>query len=81
MKTGLKEDVYLTVTRLPDAPGGTATIRVLIEPMAVWLWIGGGVMAFGAILAAWPGRRRRRPTDPTSAPVLPEEVPVAVGTS
>ena len=44
------------------------TLRVIIEPMAVWLWIGGGVMAFGTILAAWPGRRRR-PTDPVSAPV------------
>jgi cytochrome c-type biogenesis protein CcmF len=85
VKTGLKEDVYLTVTRLPDKPGGTATIRVLIEPMAVWLWIGGGVMAFGAVLAAWPGRRRRRPTDPTSAPAVdeeplaPDEEPATVG--
>jgi cytochrome c-type biogenesis protein CcmF len=73
VKTGLKEDVYLTITRLPDEPGGPATIRVLIEPMAVWLWIGGGVMGFGAILAAWPGRRRRRPTDPTSAPAMSDE--------
>src|SRR3546814_9963237 len=36
--------------------------------MALWLWVGGGIMAFGTILAAWPGRRRR-PTDPTSAPI------------
>ncbi len=75
VKTGLKEDVYLTVTRLPDKPGDPATIRVLIEPMAVWLWIGGGVMAAGTLLAAWPGRRRRRPTDPTSAPVRTGEEP------
>ena len=27
--------------------------------MALWLWIGGGVMALGTVLAAWPGRRRR----------------------
>jgi cytochrome c-type biogenesis protein CcmF len=44
------------------------TLRVLIHPLALWLWVGGGVMAFGTILAAWPGRRRR-PTDPTSAPL------------
>ena len=43
-------------------------LRVIVQPMIVWLWIGGGVMAFGTILAAWPGRRRR-PTDPVSAPV------------
>jgi cytochrome c-type biogenesis protein CcmF len=70
VKTGLKEDVYLTVTRLPDAPGGEVTLRVIIQPMALWLWVGGGVMAVGTVLAAWPGRRRR-PTDPVSAG-LPE---------
>jgi cytochrome c-type biogenesis protein CcmF len=88
VKTGIKEDVYLTITRLPDTPGGEVTLRVLIQPMAVWLWIGGGVMAFGTVLAAWPGRRRRRPTDPTSAPAVQDEPgpvggdePVAVGVS
>jgi cytochrome c-type biogenesis protein CcmF len=33
------------------------------------MWIGAGLMAIGTILAAFPGKRRRRPTDPTSAPV------------
>ena len=70
VKTGIKEDVYLTITRLPDEPGGPVTLRVLIQPMALWLWIGGGVMVFGTALAAWPGRKRRRPTDPTSAPAV-----------
>jgi cytochrome c-type biogenesis protein CcmF len=78
VKTGLKEDVYLTITRLPDKPGGEVTLRVLIQPMAVWLWIGGGVMAFGTVLAAWPGRRRRRPTDPTSAPAVLDDDPQPV---
>jgi hypothetical protein len=43
-------------------------VRVLIMPLAIWLWIGGGLMGVGTILAAFPGRRRR-PTDPSSAPV------------
>jgi cytochrome c-type biogenesis protein CcmF len=78
VKTGLREDVYLTVTRLADEPGGEVTLRVIIQPMAVWLWIGGGVMAAGAVLAAWPGRRRRRPTDPVSARV-PDGRTTAIG--
>ncbi len=81
VRTGLTEDVFLTITRLPEEPGGAVTLRVLIEPMAVWLWIGGGIMAFGTMLAAWPGRRRR-PTDPVSAPVevaaAPPPTPVGV---
>src|SRR3546814_6074683 len=68
VKTGFREDVYLTITRLPDEPGGDVTLRVIIQPMALWLWVGGGIMAFGTILAAWPGSRLR-PTDPTSAPI------------
>jgi cytochrome c-type biogenesis protein CcmF len=50
-------------------------------PLAVWLWIGGTVMAIGTLLAAWPGRRRR-PTDPVSAPIPDREPvgePVGVG--
>ena len=84
VKTGLREDVYLTVTRLPDGADGPVVLRVIIQPMALWLWVGGGVMAFGTILAAWPGRRRR-PTDPVSAPIpldgpepQPEPEPVGV---
>src|SRR3546814_6871410 len=68
VKTGLREDVYLTITRLADSPGDDVTLRVIIQPMAVWLWIGGGAIAFGTLLAAWPGRRRG-PTDPVSARV------------
>ncbi|MEX2292401.1 MAG: heme lyase CcmF/NrfE family subunit [Acidimicrobiales bacterium] len=68
VKTGLTEDVYLTITRLPELPGGEVTLRVIIQPMALWLWIGGGVMALGTVLAAWPGRRRH-PTDAASAPL------------
>jgi cytochrome c-type biogenesis protein CcmF len=87
VRTGLVEDVYLTITRLPDEDGGEVTLRVLIQPMTLWLWVGGGIMAFGTILAAWPGRRRR-PTDPVSAPVAldagappPEPEPEPVGVS
>jgi cytochrome c-type biogenesis protein CcmF len=48
---------------------GTARIKVYIKPLILWMWIGAGLMAIGTILAAFPGKRRRRPTDPTSAPV------------
>ena len=69
VRTGPANDVYLTLER-GAAPGDTAaTIRVFIKPLILWLWIGGAVMALGTLLAAFPGSRRRRPTDPVSAPV------------
>jgi cytochrome c-type biogenesis protein CcmF len=63
----LVDDVYLSLLTAP-ADGDVVNVRVIIEPLAVWMWIGGGIMAIGAALAAWPGRRRN-PLDPVSAPV------------
>jgi cytochrome c-type biogenesis protein CcmF len=77
--TGVLRDVYLTLVSSPDETG-RVTLGVLVNPLVVWLWIGGGVMAAGTALAAWPGRRRRpaaeeaRPPE-TSEPTL-EEAPV-----
>ncbi|HXQ90544.1 MAG TPA: heme lyase CcmF/NrfE family subunit [Acidimicrobiales bacterium] len=65
----LEDDVYLTVDALPVRPGGPVTIGVTVQPLVAWLWGGGLLLVLGAILAAVPGKRRRRPTDPVSAPV------------
>jgi cytochrome c-type biogenesis protein CcmF len=74
VRTGPLRDVYLTITTLPETTGGPAVIRVIIQPLAVWLWVGGGIMGLGTLLAAWPGRRRR-PTDASSValPVAPAD--------
>ena len=62
-------DIYLTLASTPPAPGGAAVIGVIVEPLVTWIWVGGGVIVAGSALAAWPGRRRRRPTDPVGAPL------------
>ncbi len=68
VRTGLRGDVYLTLLDVPDDDAGAVRLGLLVMPLAVWLWIGGALMAVGTLLAAWPGRRRR-PTDPVSAPI------------
>ncbi|MGI8792874.1 MAG: cytochrome c-type biogenesis CcmF C-terminal domain-containing protein, partial [Acidimicrobiales bacterium] len=72
VRTGLTDDVYLTLVVAPRETGAPAVIGVNIQPLVLWLWIGGGLMAFGTVLAAVPGRRRR-PTAPTSAPVSADD--------
>jgi cytochrome c-type biogenesis protein CcmF len=67
VRTGITGDIYLTLDTNPSDQGASITVRLV--PLAVWLWIGGGIMAVGTLLAAFPGRRRRRPIDPTSAAV------------
>jgi cytochrome c-type biogenesis protein CcmF len=66
--SSFEDDVYLTVDALPVTPGGPVTIGVTVQPLVAWLWGGGVLLVLGALLAAVPGRRRR-PTDPVSAPV------------
>jgi cytochrome c-type biogenesis protein CcmF len=78
VKSSLHDDVYLTLVAPPEQAGGSAVIGVIVQPLILWLWIGGGVIAVGTLLAAWPGRRRR-PTAPVSAPVEVEAAPEPVG--
>jgi cytochrome c-type biogenesis protein CcmF len=69
--SGIADDVYLTLDGYPADPanrGGPVTIGVTIQPLVAWLWGGAALLALGAVLAAVPGKRRR-PTDPVSAPV------------
>jgi cytochrome c-type biogenesis protein CcmF len=69
VRTGPVKDVYLTLEGRPAAGDTIATIRVFVKPLVVWMWIGGAVMAVGTLLAAFPTKRKRRPTDATSAPI------------
>lgn len=58
----LTRDVQVSIVSLPDSQGSaqTAVLRLTVQPMVSWLWIGGAVMAAGAILCLWPSRARRR---------------------
>lgn len=50
-------DVYINLMAYtPD--GQSATLRVIVEPFVPWIWFGGLVVALGAVVSAWPARRR-----------------------
>jgi cytochrome c-type biogenesis protein CcmF len=80
VRTGPVDDVYLVLLSVPS--GDSVSLRIIVQPLVAWLWAGGLLMMVGTVLAAWPGRRRRRPTDPVSAPVAgpaDERAPEPVG--
>ena len=86
VRTAWNKDVYLTLEQGARGGDTEATLRVFVKPMMMWLWIGGAVMAIGTLLSAFPSGRRRRPTDPVSAPVpdkqlvtTPDGEPVLAG--
>jgi cytochrome c-type biogenesis protein CcmF len=60
---GVRSDVYLTLLAVdPDA--GTATVRLAVNPLVGWIWAGGVLMVLGSLVAAVPGRTRRRTPSP-----------------
>ncbi len=56
-RLGLLEDIYVVLGEFAQ-DGSHATIKVQVNRMVSWLWIGGLVLTLGAALAILPDRRR-----------------------
>jgi cytochrome c-type biogenesis protein CcmF len=67
VSTSLGEDLYVTLLAY-DSATQTVTLRAVVNPLVVWIWLGGLVVGFGAVFAIWPDRRR-----------LPSDVAVTAG--
>jgi cytochrome c-type biogenesis protein CcmF len=50
------EDLYVILSAF-ERDGSSATIKVLINPMISWIWIGGGVILLGVLVAVLPERQ------------------------
>jgi cytochrome c-type biogenesis protein CcmF len=47
------EDFYVILAGW-DTSGSTATLKIYVNPLINWLWLGGFVFAFGTMIAVWP---------------------------
>ena len=56
-RLGLIEDLYLVLGNFAE-DGSQATIKVQVNRMVSWLWIGGLVLTLGAALAILPERKK-----------------------
>jgi cytochrome c-type biogenesis protein CcmF len=74
VRTSLGEDLYVTLLA-SDPTTGIVTLHLFVNPLVVWIWIGGAITGAGAVFAAWPERssrtvpaaERRAAPRPTSA--------------
>lgn len=53
LKVGLQEDLYLVLGGVTN-DGSGATIRVVVDPLINFLWLGGLVFIAGGVVSLWP---------------------------
>jgi cytochrome c-type biogenesis protein CcmF len=75
VRSRASHDLYANLMAF-QRDGSNATVHVWIQPFVIWIWIGGGVMACGAVIALLPALRRK-----TKVRHRPAELDEAVRTS
>jgi cytochrome c biogenesis factor len=53
------EDLYLILAGI-DNEGKSASMKVFVNPLQVWLWYGAMIMIVGSVVVALPVARRAR---------------------
>jgi cytochrome c-type biogenesis protein CcmF len=53
-RSTIGEDIYLILSGFSELDKNQATLKVLVRPLVVWIWIGGFVIALGTLLAILP---------------------------
>ncbi|MBI4295208.1 MAG: heme lyase CcmF/NrfE family subunit [Chloroflexi bacterium] len=59
------EDLYLILVSWDEQ--GVTSFKAIINPLVLWVWIGGVLMIIGAVIAFWPDRRRQAVSRPSPA--------------
>ena len=58
VRTSLGEDLYVTLLAA-DPDSGAVTLHLFVNPLVVWIWLGGAVVGIGSAFAIWPEPRPR----------------------
>jgi cytochrome c-type biogenesis protein CcmF len=65
-QSSLTEDIYLILSGFSQVDRNQATLKVLVRPLVIWMWIGGFVIALGTLICISPIGKK--------APVAPCEL-------
>ena len=53
-QSSLSEDIYLILSGFSQVDRNQATLKILVRPLVVWMWIGGFVIVLGTLICIWP---------------------------
>jgi cytochrome c-type biogenesis protein CcmF len=53
-QSSLDEDIYLILSGFSELDRNQATLKVLVRPLVVWMWIGGFVITLGTLICILP---------------------------
>ena len=59
LRTTLREDLYLVLGSYDDK-SGLMTLQVYVNPLVVWLWLGGITMVLGTMIVMMPTAAEQR---------------------
>ncbi|MGH7444676.1 MAG: heme lyase CcmF/NrfE family subunit [Longimicrobiales bacterium] len=74
VRTRPDNDLYLSLLAFEERTGATATLSVIVEPLVGWIWVGGFIVAIGALFGIWPRKRRAPKATAAPADVRPTDV-------
>lgn len=57
IRTSPIEDLYVVLQAFED---GKAIFVIFVNPLVMWLWVGGAIVLLGAWMTLWPAPERRR---------------------
>jgi cytochrome c-type biogenesis protein CcmF len=66
-----RQDVYVVLAGVREE---AAEIRITFNPLVLWVWIGGAIMALGGIIVMWPQAERKKQSG-YAAPLRPAAQP------
>jgi cytochrome c-type biogenesis protein CcmF len=55
LRSTFQEDLYVVLNDWTD--DGKVILKVAVNPLVMWIWIGGGVIVLGTLIALWPDTR------------------------
>ncbi|MCE7981765.1 MAG: heme lyase CcmF/NrfE family subunit [Caldilinea sp. CFX5] len=71
IQSGLLEDLYVVLT---GWEGDKASLFIFVNPLILWIWVGGLILTLGGLIAWWPETQPGREPVRSKVPLTSKEV-------